>query len=102
MSTYPVDVKASEKITAATHTIFDGPARCVGLYMVQPMDTAVSTVTVLDEAATVAVFTLPATTDSSNKAAISRYVQFPGTGIRCKTSLKLTLSAATPVTVFYG
>tara|TARA_R100000687_G_scaffold67185_1_gene56256 strand:+ start:283 stop:591 length:309 start_codon:yes stop_codon:yes gene_type:complete len=102
MSTYPVDVKASEKSTAATHTIFAGPARCVGLYMVQPLDTAVSTVTVLDDSTTVAVFTLPATTDGSNKGAISQYVQFPGTGIRCRTSLKLTLSAATPVTVFYG
>ena len=33
MSTYPVDVKAVQKSTAATHTIFAGPGRIVGLYI---------------------------------------------------------------------
>ena len=92
MSTYPVNVKANTTSikTATTHTIFDGPARCLGIYMVQDAGTAV------------AFFDLPATDDASNKGAITQYVQFPGTGIKCDTSLKVTLSAATPVTVFYG
>ena len=33
MSTYPVDVKAVQKSTTATHTIFGGPGRIVGLYI---------------------------------------------------------------------
>ena len=33
MSTYPVDVKAVQKSTAATHTIFAGPGRALGLYI---------------------------------------------------------------------
>jgi len=104
MSTYPVTVKANTTSvkTAATHTIFDGPARCLGIYMAQPKDTTASTVTIQDESTAVAFFDLPATDDASNKGAITQYVQFPGTGIKCDTSLKVTLSAATPVTVFYG
>ena len=104
MSTYPVNVKANTTsiATAATHTIFNGPARCLGIYMVQPKDLAASTVTIQDNATAVAIFDLPATDDASNKAAITQYVQFPGTGIKCNTSLKVTLSRATPVTVFYG
>ena len=104
MSTYPVTVKANitSVKTAATHTIFDGPARCLGIYMAQPKDTTASTVTILDNATAVAFFDLPATDDTSNKGAVTQYVQFPGTGIKCDTSLKVTLSAATPVTVFYG
>ena len=104
MSTYPVTVKANitSVKTAATHTNFDGPARCLGIYMAQPKDTTASAVTIQDEGTAVAFFDLPATDDTSNKGAVTQYVQFPGTGIKCDTSLKVTLSAATPVTVFYG
>ena len=104
MSTYPVNVKANSTTvaTAATHTIFAGPARCLGIYMVQPKDLAASTVTIQDDATAVAIFNLPATDDSSNKGAVTQYVQFPGTGIKCDTSLKVTLDRATPVTVFFG
>tara|TARA_R110002020_G_scaffold209760_1_gene415727 strand:+ start:768 stop:1082 length:315 start_codon:yes stop_codon:yes gene_type:complete len=104
MSTYPVNVKANSTAvaTAATHTIFAGPARCLGIYMAQPKDLAASTVTIQDASTAVAIFNLPATDDASNKGAITQYVQFPGTGIKCDTSLKVTLDRATPVTVFYG
>ena len=104
MSTYPVNVKANSTAvaTAATHTIFAGPARCLGIYMVKPKDLATSTVTIQDDSTAVAIFNLPATDDASNKGAVSQYVQFPGTGIKCNTSLKVTLDRATPVTVFYG
>ena len=104
MSTYPVNVKANTTAvaTAATHTIFAGPARCLGIYMVQPKDLAASTVTIQDDSTAVAIFNLPATDDSSNKGAVTQYVQFPGTGIKCDTSLIVTLNRATPVTVFFG
>jgi len=104
MSTYPVNVKANSTAvnTAATHTIFAGPARCLGIYMVQPKNLAASTVTIQDDSTAVAIFNLPATDDSSNKGAVTQYVQFPGTGIKCDTSLKVTLDRATPVTVFFG
>jgi len=104
MSTYPVNVKANSTAvnTAATHTIFAGPARCLGIYMVQPKNLAASTVTIQDDSTAVAIFNLPATDDSSNKGAVTQYVQFPGTGIKCDTSLKVTLNRATPVTVFFG
>ena len=104
MSTYPVNVKSNTTAvaTAATHTIFAGPARCLGIYMVQPKDLAASTVTIQDDSTAVAIFNLPATDDSSNKGAVTQYVQFPGTGIKCDTSLKVTLNRATPVTVFFG
>ena len=44
MSTYPVDVKAVQKSTAATHTIFAGPGRIVGLYINKEPNIAQSTV----------------------------------------------------------
>ena len=33
MSTYPVDVKSANHSSVATHAIFAGPARVVGIYM---------------------------------------------------------------------
>ena len=60
--------------TAATHTIFAGPARCLGIYMVQPKNLAASTVTIQDDSTAVAIFNLPATDDSSNKGAdVTKY-----------------------------
>ena len=105
MSTYPVNVKANSTAvaTAATHTIFAGPARCLGIYMVQPKDLAASTVTIQDDSTAVAIFNLPATDDSSNKGAVTQYVQFPGTGIKCDTSLNLTIgTSVTSCTIFFG
>ena len=91
MSTYPVDVKAVQKSTAATHTIFAGPGRIVGLYINKEPNLAQSTVTLKDDSTTVAEFTVRAT-NNTNGAGITEYIQFPGTGIRCATSIKLTIA----------
>ena len=102
MSTYPVDVKAVQKSTAATHTIFAGPGRIVGLYISKEPNLAQSTVTLQDDSTTVAEFTVRAT-NNSNGAGMTEYIQFPGTGIKCNTSLKLTIATAvTYCTVIFG
>ena len=100
MSTYPVDVKAVEKSTAATHTIFGGPARIVGLYINKEPNLAQSTVTLQDDSTSVAVFTA---TTNTNGDGLTEYIQFPGTGIKCSTSLKLTIATTvTYCTVIFG
>ena len=102
MSTYPVDVKAVQKSTAATHTIFAGPGRIVGLYINKEPNVAQSTVTLQDDSTTVAEFTVRAT-NNSNGAGMTEYIQFPGTGIRCATSIKLTIATTvTFCTVIFG
>ena len=102
MSTYPVDVKAVQKSTAATHTIFAGPGRIVGLYISKEPNLAQSTVTLQDDSTTVAEFTVRAT-NNSNGAGMTEYIQFPGTGIRCTTNLKLTIgTVVTFCTVIFG
>ena len=102
MSTYAVDVKAVQKSTAATHTIFAGPGRIVGLYISKEPNLAQSTVTLQDDSTTVAEFTVRAT-NNSNGAGLATYVQFPGTGIRCDTSLNLTIgTSVTSCTIFFG
>jgi len=102
MSTYPVDVKAVEKSSAATHTIFAGPARIVGLYINKEPNLAQSTVTLQDDSTSVAVFTVRAT-NNTNGAGLTQYIQFPGTGIKCSTSLKLTIATTvTYCTVIFG
>ena len=93
MSTYPVDVKAVQKSTAATHTIFAGPGRIVGLYISKEPNLAQSTVTLQDDSTTVAEFTVRAT-NNSNGAGMTEYIQFPGTGIRCATTIKLRIATA--------
>ncbi len=102
MSTYPVDVKAVEKSSAATHTIFAGPARIVGLYINKEPNLAQSTVTLQDDSTSVAVFTVRAT-NNTNGGGLTQYIQFPGTGIKCSTSLKLTIATTvTYCTVIFG
>ncbi len=102
MSTYPVDVKAVQKHTVATHTVFAGPGRIVGLYINKEKNLAQSTVTLQDDSTTVAEFTVRATTNT-NGDGLTEYIQFPGTGIRCATSIKLTIgTAVTFCTVIFG
>jgi len=51
---------------------------------------------------TVAEFTVRATTNT-NGDGLTEYIQFPGTGIRCATSIKLTIgTAVTFCTVIFG
>ena len=49
MSTYPVDIKTVNITTATDTTIFDGPARILGLSWVVPTNVGVGTITVLDD-----------------------------------------------------
>ena len=102
MGTYISNVKAVQKSTVATHTIFAGPARIVGLYINKEPNVAQSTVTLKDDSATVAEFTVRATTNS-NGDGLTEYIGFPGDGIKCDTSLKLTIATAvTFCTVIFG
>ena len=102
MSTYPVDVKAVQKHTVATHTVFAGPGRIVGLYINKEPNLAQSTVTLQDDSTTVATFKVRAT-NNTNGAGMNEYIQFPGTGIRCATNIKITIAdTVTFCTVIFG
>ena len=102
MSTYPVDVKAVQKSSASTHTIFAGPGRIVGLYINKEPNLAQSTVTLQDDSTTVATFKVRAT-NNTNGAGMNEYIQFPGTGIRCSTNIKVTIAdTVTFCTVIFG
>ena len=102
MSTYPVDIKSKNVTSATTTTVFDGPGRILAVSFAQPANVAVGTITLLDNAATVAVIDTPATSDSTNQAGIFGYLQFPGTGLYCKTKIKVTNVVTTHLTVYYG
>ena len=102
MSTYPVDVKAVQKHTVATHTIFAGPGRIVGLYLNKEPNLAQSTVTLQDDSTDVATFKVRAT-NTTNGPGSTTYMQFPGTGFRAQTSLKFEIvTTATSVTLLHG
>ena len=102
MSTYPVDVKSVNHSAVGTHAVFAGPARAVGIYLSKEKNLAASTVTLKDDSTVIAHFDVPAT-NNSDGAGITQYVQFPGTGIRCDTSLNVTISGAiTSSSVFFG
>ena len=73
MSTYPVDVKAVQKHTVATHTVFAGPGRIVGLYINKEKNLAQSTVTLQDDSTDVATFKVRAT-DNTNGGGMNEYI----------------------------
>jgi fructose 1,6-bisphosphatase len=102
MSTYPVDIKSYNITTATTHTVFDGPGRILAVSFAQPANVAVGTITLLDDSTTVAVIDTPDTSDSTNQAGVFGYLQFPGTGLYCKTKIKVTNALTTHLTVYYG
>ena len=102
MSTYPVDIKSYNITTANTYTVFDGRGRILAVSFAQPENVAVVTINLLDDSTTVAVIDTPATSDSTNQAGIFGYLQFPGTGLYCKTKIKVTNSVTTHLTVYYG
>ena len=91
---YPVDIKTTR--LAATGTIFGGPARVLGFYYVN--DNAAGSITILDNASSLAVFDVP----TGATTAVVKTVIFPGTGLYCATSAKATLSTVDMVTFFYG
>ena len=104
MSTYPVDIKTGNVTTADTHTIFNGPARVLGVSWVHPYNVAAGTITVIDGSTTVWIIDVPRTNDSDagDSKSVSGVIMLPGTGIRCGTSLKITNAVTTHVTVYYG
>ena len=104
MSTYPVDIKTANITSATTTTVFDGPARILGLSWVQPYNVAAGTITVLDDSSAVWVVDVPRTNDSDagDSKSIAGSIMLPGTGIRCGTSIKIKNAVTTHVTVYYG
>ena len=102
MSTYPVDIKTVNIVSATSTTIFDGPARILGLSWVVPTNVAVGTVTVLDNLTAIWVVNTPATNTTDHKTPSHGSIMLPGTGIRANTSLEVTNAIVTHVTVYYG
>jgi len=102
MSTYPVDIKTANIVSATSTTIFDGPARILGLSWVVPTNVAVGTITVLDNPTAIWVVNTPATNTTSHKTPSHGSIMLPGTGIRANTSLEVTNAVVTHVTVYYG
>ena len=99
MSTYPVDIKSYNITSANTYTVFNGPARILGVSWVQPTNVAAGTITFNDDTTAVWVVNVGAsTTHTSNYGQI----MLPGTGIKVSDSLKVTNVITTHVTVYYG
>jgi len=91
---YPVDIKTTR--LAGTGTIFDGPARVLGFYYVN--DQAAGSIVINDDTTAVATFDVP----TGASTAVVKTVLFPGTGLYCATSAKVTLTNIDMVTFFYG
>ena len=102
MSTYPVDIKTVNIVSATSTTIFDGPARILGLSWVVPTNVGVGTITVNDDTTAMWVVNTPATNTTSHKTPSHGSIMLPGTGIKAGTSLKVTNAVVTHVTVYYG
>jgi len=102
MSTYPVDIKTVNITSATTTTVFNGPARILGLSWVVPTNVAVGTITVYDDTTAVWIVNTPATNTTSYLSPVFGHIMLPGTGIRCGTKLKVINAVVTHVTVYYG
>ena len=94
MSTYPVDIKSTN--LTSTGTIFAGPCRVLGVYY--DATAGAGTIEILDNATSLCTLNTPDGSTYSH----SQYLQFPGTGLRCLTSGKATLTTINKVTFFYG
>tara|TARA_R100000742_G_C4277204_1_gene98878 strand:+ start:589 stop:864 length:276 start_codon:yes stop_codon:yes gene_type:complete len=91
MSTYPVDIKSTNITSTGAGTIFAGPCRILGLSY--NGSAGAGTIVIQDGSTTIC------TIDSGTG---TEYMQFPGTGLRCETSGKCTLTTVDKVTFFYG
>ena len=91
---YTVDIKTTR--LTGTGTIFAGPARVLGFYYVN--DNAAGTFVIADDTTTIATFDVP----TGATTAVVKTVDFPGTGLNCKTSANATLTSIDMVTFFYG
>ena len=102
MSTYPVDIKAVNITSASTTTVFNGPARVLGVSWTQPTNVAAGTITVNDNTTAVWVINVPASNVTDHLAPVWGSIMLPGTGIKVSDSLKVTNAITTHVTVYYG
>jgi len=102
MSTYPVDIKAHDITSTATTTVFNGPARVLGVSWTQPSNVGAGTITINDNTTAVWVIHVPASNVTDHKAPVWGQIMLPGTGIKVDTSLKVTNSVTTHVTIYYG
>ena len=102
MSTYPVDIKAHDIPSASTTTVFNGPARVLGVSWTQPTNVAAGTITINDNTTAVWVIHVPASNVTDHKAPVWGQIMLPGTGIKVDTSLKVTNAITTHVTIYYG
>ena len=99
MSTYPVDIKSTQLTSAgAAQTIFAGPGRILGVYYLSDVASGGS-IEILDATTSVCKFAVP---DGTSQHEQPYYIEFPGTGLRCATSAKATLTTITDATFFYG
>ena len=104
MSTYPVDIKSTTASGIATHNAGGAaaPGRALGLFVSKEGGQAATTVKILDNATVLAEFLIPAT-NTTNGPGTTTYMQFPGTGIRCATNIKVTIAdTVTFCTVIFG
>ena len=85
------DVKAATCPVSATTTVYAGRVRIKGLSV---SATAAATVTVLDGATALFVYTAT--------AAGPAYMTIPGEGVLCATSLVVACSAGATAVAFYG
>jgi|TARA_R110002020_G_scaffold382428_1_gene593199 hypothetical protein len=102
MSTYPVDIKAHDITSASTTTVFNGPARVLGVSWTQPTNVGAGTITINDNTTAVWVIHVPASNVTDHKAPVWGQIMLPGTGIKVDTSLKVTNAITTHVTIYYG
>ena len=102
MGTYSADIKTVNITTATTTTIFNGPARILGLSWVVATNLGVGTITVNDNTTAMWVVNTPATNTTSHKTPSHGSIMLPGTGIKVDTSLKITNAVVTHVTAYYG
>ena len=102
MSTYPVDIKTANIVTATSTTVKEGATRILGLSWVVPTNVAAGTITVNDNTTALWIVNTPATNVTANVGPVTGKIMLPGTGIRCGTSLVVTNVLVTHVTVYYG
>ena len=98
MSTYPVDIKSTQLVSAGSGTIFDGPCRVLGVYYLSDVASA-GTIEIFDNTTSVCKFVVP---DGTSEHEQPFMLMFPGTGFYCAASAKATLTTITDATFFYG
>ena len=99
---YPVDIKTANIVAAGTTTVKEGATRILGLSWVVPTNVAVGTITVYDDTTAVWVVNTPQTNVTSYLSPVTGKIMLPGTGIRCRTKLKVINALVFPITVYYG